>query len=90
MLCAASMSPFSAMPLSGDASPTQPSAGPLQPTASLQPAIDPELFIDVFMDLVSTDYADFAPDIIHCLNVETAHCVVGIFRTYPFKILFQR
>ena len=59
-------------PLSGDASPTQPSAGLLQPTASvqfvscyfcgaaivfpktasLQPAIDPELFMDVFMDSV--------------------------------------
>ena len=36
LLSAPSMSPFGAVSLLGDASPTWPSAGPLQPTASIQ------------------------------------------------------
>ena len=36
LLSAASMSPFSAVSLSGDVSPTRPSGGPLQPMVSIQ------------------------------------------------------
>ena len=60
-------------------------------TASLQPAIDPELFMimDVFMDSIlafSTALRWFRARHIYC----TSKLPIGIFRTYRFEILFQQ
>ena len=61
-------------------------------TASLQPVIDPELLMDLFMDSVlafSTALRWFRTRH-NPLYVETAHFVIGIFGIYPFAIYFQR
>ena len=54
----------------------------------LQPAIEPELFMDVFMDIAFSSHLRRRGVQHNPLYVETANCVVGIFGTYPFEILF--